>query len=148
MEQQETDLRAEYANLKQRLEDPSIYSSKDYPALARRDAKLSKTIALFDQRKMLASQMAEAEKMKNSGDAELAELAQSEIDNLHPKIEENEAVLTEALLQKDPNDERDCIVEVRAAAGGDEASLFAGDLYRMYIRWCEKNNYKTKLINE
>jgi peptide chain release factor 1 len=148
MEQQETDLRAEYANLKQRLEDPSIYSSKDYPALARRDAKLSKTIALFDQRKMLASQMAEAEKMKNSGDAELAELAQSEIDNLHPKIEENEAVLTEALLQKDPNDERDCIVEVRAAAGGDEASLFAGDLYRMYSRWCEKNGFKTELISE
>jgi peptide chain release factor 1 len=148
MENQESQLREEYAGLRQKLEDPAVYSSKEYPALARRDAELAKIIELFDQRKMLAGQMDEAEKMRASGDVELAELAQTEIESLQSKIIDSETALSEALLPKDPNDARDCIVEIRAAAGGDEASLFAGDLYRMYSRWCERNNYRTELISE
>jgi peptide chain release factor 1 len=145
---QEQTLRKEHDGLKQRLADPAIYSSKDYPSLARRESELSKVIDLFDTRRMLAGQMAEAEKMRDSGDAELAELARSEIENLQAKISQNEADLSEALLPKDPNDDRDCIVEIRAAAGGDEAGLFAGELYRMYSRWCETHNHKTELISE
>jgi peptide chain release factor 1 len=145
---QEQTLREEHDGLKQRLADPAIYSSKDYPSLARRESELSKVIELFDARRMLAGQMAEAEKMRDSGDAELAELARSEIENLQAKISQNEADLSEALLPKDPNDDRDCIVEIRAAAGGDEAGLFAGELYRMYSRWCETHNHKIELISE
>lgn len=145
---QEQSLREEYDGLKQRLQDPSIYSSKEYPNLARRESELSKIISLFDTRKMLVGQLAEAEKMRDSGDAELAELARSEIENLQTRTRQNEADLSEALLPKDSNDGRDCIVEIRAAAGGDEASLFAGDLYRMYSRWCETHNYKIELISE
>jgi peptide chain release factor 1 len=145
---QEQTLREEHDGLKQRLADPAIYSSKDYPSLARRESELSKVIDLFDTRRMLAGQMAEAEKMRDSGDAELAELARSEIENLQAKISLNEADLSEALLPKDPNDDRDCIVEIRAAAGGDEAGLFAGELYRMYSRWCETHNHKIELISE
>jgi peptide chain release factor 1 len=145
---QEQTLREEHDGLKQRLADPAIYSSKDYPSLARRESELSKVIDLFDTRRMLAGQMAEAEKMRDSGDAELAELARSEIENLQAKISQNEADLSEALLPKDPNDDRDCIVEIRAAAGGDEAGLFAGELYRMYSRWCETHNHKIELISE
>jgi peptide chain release factor 1 len=78
----------------------------------------------------------------------LAELARHEVEQLDSQRVKNEEQLMEALLPKDTNDARDCIVEIRAAAGGDEASLFAGDLYRMYSRWCEKNNYKTELISE
>lgn len=145
---QEQTLREEYDGLKQRLADPAVYSSKDYPSLARRESELSKVIELFDTRRMLAGQLAEAEKMRDSGDAELAELARTEIENLQAKASQNEAELSEALLPKDPNDDRDCIVEIRAAAGGDEASLFAGELYRMYSRWCETHNYKNELISE
>jgi peptide chain release factor 1 len=148
METQEAQLREEYNGLRQKLEDQSIYSSKEYPAIARRESELAKVIEIFDQRKILAGQLAEAEKMLASGDAELGELAQSEMDSLKIKIADNDAALSEALLPKDSNDSRDCIVEIRAAAGGDEASLFAGDLYRMYSRWCEKNGYKTELISE
>jgi peptide chain release factor 1 len=86
--------------------------------------------------------------MAQGNDQELAELAKSELEQLEQKITENEQALTDALIPKDPNDEKNAIIEIRAAAGGDEASLFAGELYRMYIRWCEKNNYKTELINE
>ena len=148
MESQETKLREEYSGLKQQLEDPAIYSSKEYPALARRLSEVEKLIKLFDERINLQSKLVEAETMEKVDDAELAELARGEIQELRRQIAQNEELLNEALLQKDPNDERDCIVEIRAAAGGDEASLFAGDLYRMYSRWTETHGYKTELISE
>jgi peptide chain release factor 1 len=148
MENQETALRDEYAGLKQRLEDPSIYSSKEYPQLARRFSELEKLISLFDNKLNLQSKLTEAEAMQNINDSELAELAKQEVSDLRRQIAANEEALSEALLPKDPNDDRDCIVEIRAAAGGDEASLFGGDLYRMYSRWCETHGYKTELISE
>ena len=146
METRERILREEYKALKLRLEEPGIYSSKDYPRLARRQSELEKVISLLDKKKALAGHLAEAESM--AADMELGELARTEAEDLRRKISENDEALNEALLPKDPNDERDCIVEIRAAAGGDEASLFAGDLYRMYSRWCEKKGYKTELISE
>ena len=148
MEQQEQQLRDEYTGLKQQLEDPSIYSSKDYPKLARRISELEKFIGLFDEKINLQSKLAEAQSMENINDSELAELAKDEVQELRQQLAANEEALSGALLAKDPNDERDCIVEIRAAAGGDEASLFAGDLYRMYSRWCETHGYKTELISE
>jgi peptide chain release factor 1 len=148
MENQESALRDEYASLKQRLEDPAIYSSKEYPALARRFSGLEKIIGLFDQKLNLQSKLTEAEAMQEINDDELVELARQEAGELRRQLAANEESLSEALLPKDPNDERDCIVEIRAAAGGDEASLFGGDLYRMYSRWCETHGYKTELISE
>lgn len=148
MQNQETALRDEYAVLKQKLEDPGIYASKEYPALARRFSELEKVVGLFDRKLNLRSKLAEAEDMQAINDAELAELARQEASELRRQLAANEELLFEALLPKDPNDDRDCIVEIRAAAGGDEASLFAGDLYRMYSRWCETHGYKTELISE
>ncbi len=145
---QEQSLREEYDGLKQRLQDPAVYSSKDYPKLARRMAELEKILNLFDERQNLQNDMKQTREMLGGGDPDLAILAHDEIDALEAKIANNEALLNETLLPKDPNDDRDCIVEIRAAAGGDEASLFAGDLYRMYSRWCETHGYKTELISE
>ncbi|MDZ7785626.1 MAG: peptide chain release factor 1 [Candidatus Saccharibacteria bacterium] len=93
-------------------------------------------------------QRAKSKELLDSDDEELAELAKSEIEDLDLKIETLELKLTEALTPKDPNDEKDAIIEIRAAAGGDEAALFAGELYRMYARWCETHGYKIELINE
>jgi peptide chain release factor 1 len=148
MEAQEQKLRNEYQQLKQRLEDPDIYSTKDYPKLAKRFSELEDLMDLFDQKQVLANQLTEAKQMAGAADQDLVDLATLEIDNLERQLSENDAKLNEALLPKDPNDERDCIIEIRAAAGGDEASLFAGELYRMYSRWCETHNHKTELINE
>jgi peptide chain release factor 1 len=148
METQEAKLREEYSGLKQQLEDPSIYSSKNYPKLARRFSELEKLINLFDERQNLQTELKDAREVLSGGDPDLTILARDEIDTLQAKIVNNEELLSEALLPKDTNDERDCIIEVRAAAGGDEASLFAGDLYRMYSRWCETHGYKTELISE
>jgi peptide chain release factor 1 len=147
MEQKEQALREELAVLQTKLQDPDIFSSKDYPKLARRQAELEHIIALFDERKKLEQAHQEATDLA-SGDDELAALAQEELQSTEAALVINETRLAEALTPKDPNDERDVIVEIRAAAGGDESSLFAGELYRMYVRWCETHNYKTELLSD
>src|SRR3990167_10407792 len=81
-------------------------------------------------------------------DEDMAELAEKEITELNEKLSALDSQLSALLIPKDQNDERDAIVEIRAAAGGDESSLFAGDLYRMYSRWCETHGYKIELLNE
>jgi peptide chain release factor 1 len=148
MDSQEKNLRQEYALLQQKLEHPDVFGRTDYPQLAKRQAELARIIDLFNEKKAIDEQLTEAKMLADGADQELAELAKAEIEQLEQKRVENGQFLTEALVPKDPNDGKDCIVEIRAAAGGDEASLFAGDLYRMYMRWCEKHNYKTELISE
>jgi peptide chain release factor 1 len=149
MEQKEEHLRKEFAELEQRLSDPAIFSSKEYPKLAKRRQALQDTIGLFDERKTLLGQKQESEGIiKDGGDQELIDLANMELEELGPKLAANEDRLRELLTPKDPNDDRDVVIEVRAAAGGDEASLFAAELYRMYIRWAERHNYKVELIDE
>ncbi len=148
MDQREQNLRTELADLQTRLEDPAIYGDKNYPKLAKRQSELQAIIALFEQRTKLHQAQASAEELKNNSDVELQEMAAIELDELQTKITTNENALSEALTPKDPNDSRDAIVEIRAAAGGDEASLFAADLYKMYTRWCERHGYKIELISE
>jgi len=148
MEQKEQHLRAELSELTERLSDPDIYSAKEYPKLAKRRTELESTLALFNERAILRKNREEAEQLANGGDAEMAELARAELEDLAAKTAANDAALEDALTPKDPNDERDVVVEIRAADGGDEASLFAGDLYRMYVRWAEQHRYKVDLIDE
>ena len=148
MEQKETALRQEFEQLEGRLSDPAIFSSKEYPKLAKRRQFLENTIALFDERKQIAKSRADAEALAGGDEAELADLAKMELEELAERSERNEDALREALTPKDPNDDRDVVMEIRAAAGGDEASLFAAELYRMYVRWAERHNYKVELIDE
>jgi peptide chain release factor 1 len=148
MQQQEQKLRSEYQELQVRLQDPMVFSSKDYPRLAKRQGQLESLLSLFDEKNKLEAQLKDADTIAAGSDTELAELARSEAEELKNKLDEASSKLAEALLPKDPNDERDCIVEIRAAAGGDESSLFAGELYRMYVRWCENHGFKTELISE
>jgi peptide chain release factor 1 len=147
MEEKERSIRTEFADITTQLANPSIYSSPSYPKLAKRRTWLERVVGLFDTKKQLLDEREQATQL-SSGSDELAELAQLELAELELKIIANQDELAEALTPKDPNDEKDVIVEIRAAAGGDEASLFAADLYRMYIRWCERHSYKTELISE
>jgi peptide chain release factor 1 len=148
MEQKEKALRDEYQDLQKRLQDPSIFASPEYPKVAKRQNKLETVIALFDQHHALAKTKADAQELANGNDSELAELAQTELDELEEKIAANDTALQGALTPKDPNDEKDVVIEIRAAAGGDESALFGGELYRMYIRWAEIHGYKTALVSE
>lgn len=147
MDQKEQALRSELQELQAKLQDPSIFSDPNYPKLAKRQKFLEDTLELFDERSKLNNALKQARELA-SGSDELAVLAQDEVTETEQKLSENEEALTEALTPKDPNDERDAIIEIRAAAGGDEASLFAGDLYRMYIRWAETHGFKTELVSQ
>lgn len=147
MEQKEQALRKEYTELQTTLQDPSIFSDKNYPKLARRQKQLEDIIELFDRLRKAKSDAVAAEELAQ-GDGELAELAQAELESLTTETAEVEAALTEALTPQDPNDERNAVIEIRAAAGGDEASLFAGELYRMYSRWAETNGFKVEHVSD
>ena len=148
MEEKENILRQEYLEIKKKLEDPGIYSTPEYPKLAKRQSALEEILRLFDVKSVLWQQVTDAEKLAGSNDSELAEIAKIELEDLHKKTEENDQKLNDLLLPKDSNDERDCIVEIRPAAGGDESSLFAGELYRMYSRLLERKGMKIELDSE
>lgn len=141
-------LRAELAELATELQDPSIFSSPRYPKLAKRQSELDKTIGLYDQLHKLEAEKLEAETLSQDSDAEIAGMAKEELVAINAQLDDANAELAVLLTPKDPNDERDAIVEIRGAAGGDEASLFAGDLFRMYSRWCETQNFRIELISE
>jgi peptide chain release factor 1 len=146
--QKEQALRDELKNIHDRLQDPSIFSSKEYPKLAKRQRELESVIRLFDERLRLRKAKTEAETLVGSDDDEMAELARLELASTEADLVKNQDALRESLIPKDPNDDRDVVIEIRAAAGGDEASLFAADLYRMYVRWAERHRYKVELIDE
>ncbi|MEO6761832.1 MAG: peptide chain release factor 1 [Candidatus Saccharimonadales bacterium] len=148
MEQKEAQLRVELKDLQQKLQDPAIFSDQNYPKLAKRQKKLEDIISLLDERKHLLKDQTAAADLQHSLDTELQDMALAELEELSQKIQANQTLLDEELTPKDPNDEKDAIVEIRAAAGGDEASLFAADLYRMYSHWIEAHGYKMELISE
>ncbi len=147
MDNKQQSLRQEYEELQKRLQDSAIFSSKEYPKLAKRHKQLEETLALFDAVERIDKHIAEAHELVDAKN-ELSELASAELEELQAAQIVAKEALHEALVPKDPNNDRDVVMEIRAAAGGDEASLFAGDLFRMYSRWCEQNGYKTELISE
>jgi peptide chain release factor 1 len=148
MEQQEANLRNELSIINAELTDPEIFSSKKYPQLARRKNHIELILNLFDQNKKLLHSLKENELLLESADQDLIELANQEKKDLEHSLEINSESLHEALTPKDPNNERNVIIEIRAAAGGDEASLFASELLKMYMKWCENHNYKFELISQ
>jgi peptide chain release factor 1 len=148
MDQKEDSLKQEYTALQSQLQDPTIFTDPSYPKLAKRQAKLESILSMFDQIASTRQQITEAELLVNDADPEIAEMAQAELLQLHSNLEPLTSNLSSLLTPKDPNDEKDVIIEIRAGAGGDESSLFAAELYRMYIRWSEIKGYKTELVSE
>lgn len=149
MEQKAATLRQELTDLVARIDsEPGIFATREYPKLAKRRQELESIVAMFDEHDALAKRKVEAEELALSDDAELSELANMELAEIVEAQAKNTDLLREALIPKDPNDDRDVVIEIRAAAGGDEASLFAADLYRMYVRWAERHRFKVELVDE
>ena len=140
-------LEIEKTELTEFLARPDAFSSPDFAKRSKRLSEIENILSLSTDAETLKGQLEEALDLANGSD-ELAELAQLEIPELEEKIENIEAQLNDILMPKDPNDEKNVIMEIRAGAGGDEASLFAAELYRMYLRFCETHDLKTELINE
>ena len=141
------DLNTEKKELGEFLASPTAYSDPDFQSKNKRFSELEAIIEKVSLRDTLESQLIEAKELASGGD-ELAELAKSEVSETEQKLSTLEDDLFLMLAPKDPNDEKNVIMEIRAGAGGDEASLFAAELYRMYLRYCESNDLKTELISE
>ena len=140
-------LKNERADLSNFLAQPDAYSSPDFTVKNKRFSELETLISNGKERETLEKNLVEAKELANEG-GELAALAKLEITETEARLTELEEELFILLTPKDPNDEKNIIMEIRAGAGGDEASLFAAELYRMYLRWCESNGYKVELISE
>lgn len=147
MDTKEQSLRTELAELESKLNDPNIYSDASYPKLAKRKSQLDELVSLFDERAKLADKIVQAQELADAG-GELSELALEELHDLERQRLAIDQALHIALTPVDPNNDRDVIIEIRAAAGGDESSLFAGELYRMYARWAETHGYQLELLSE
>ena len=141
------ELKLEKTELSSFLSSPSAYTDPNYTAKNKRLTELEKILEKAILRQTLENQLGEAKELA-SGNDELAEIAAIEVEDIKNRLEKLEEDLFAMLAPKDPNDEKNIIVEIRAGAGGDEASLFAAELYRMYLRYCETHSLKTELINE
>ncbi len=139
---------ARAADLEAQLADPSVASQPaKVTELAKALARLRPLLETGARYRQVADELAGAREMLAEGDAELAELAQSEVEGLEPELEALEGKLRVLLVPPDPNDERNVILEIRAGAGGEEASLFAGDLLRMYTRYAEERKWKLETLS-
>lgn len=127
------------------LARPDAFNAPDFAAKSRRLSELNEIIATIKEIEQLEENLKETEALTN--DPELGELAKSDIAEISEKLEKKRASLDEMLIPKDPNDDKPAIVEIRAGAGGDEASLFAGELYRMYLHFAEAHGMKAEQIS-
>ena len=138
-----------YQELTNLLSDRTVISDRNrYRNISIEHNELSEVVSVsLEYRKLLKSIEDDEKIRKESKDEELAEMAKSELEELYPKKLEYEERLKLLLLPRDPKDNRNTIVEIRAGTGGEEAALFASDLYRMYVKYAEKQGWKTEVMN-
>ena len=135
-----------YNKLQEELASPDIYNDMDkMKKLSKESSDLSETVTTYHRYKEVIKGIADDKEMLK--DPDMADLAKEELAMLEEEKTALEGKLEILLIPKDPNDSKDVIMEIRGAAGGDEANIFAGDLYRMYTRYAEKQGFKTEIID-
>ena len=136
-----------YDEISSELTNPDVVSDiKKMTELSKEQRRLTKTVEIYQKYKEVLSDIETAKEMAK--DPEMAEFAKEEIANLNKQIENMESELEVLLLPHDPNDEKNVIVEIRGAAGGDEANIFAGDLFDMYTHYINQFGWKIEVLNE
>lgn len=137
-----------YEEVQALLGESEVISDQNrFRALSKEYSQLEEVVKTFQSYQQKQQDMNAAEEMLQEDDAEMKEMAQEEIKVLKGELESGKEALQILLLPRDPNDERNCFVEVRAGAGGDEAGIFAGDLFRMYSRYAERKGWRIELVN-
>ena len=137
-----------FAEVQALLSDPGVIGDQDkFRALSKEFSQLEDVVAGFNAYKQAEENLASATEMMAEDDAEMREMAQEEIKSAKQEIERLEAELQILLLPRDPNDDRNCFLEIRAGAGGDEAAIFAGDLFRMYSRYAEAKGWRLEMVS-
>ncbi|MFL3006407.1 MAG: peptide chain release factor 1 [Candidatus Neomarinimicrobiota bacterium] len=137
-----------YHHLSQEMTKQAVLSDqKKLSSIAKEHSSLDKVVKVATEYIAVLDQIDEDKEMLNEDDAELIEIAREELPSLEIKKSKLEEELKILLLPKDPNDDKNLILEIRAGTGGDEAALFASDLYRIYVRYAERRNWKYKIMN-
>ena len=136
-----------YDEINEILMDPSIANDvKKMTEVTKEQASLENVYNLYQEYKRTRDGIEEAKELLKENDEDIVEMAKMELEELEPKFEALEKQIQIELIPKDPNDHKNVIVEIRGAAGGDEGNIFAGDLYRMYIKYAESQGWKTEVL--
>src|SRR3954469_4147625 len=142
-------IKARFEQVGVSLTNPEIINSpKDFSRYSKEYRDLEKVVKPYEEYKKIISDYTFAKEALNGNDEDLRELAKMELPELEEKKEALEKYLTKLLIPKDPQDDKNAVLEIRAGTGGDEASLFAGDLLDMYLRYCAKKGWKTAIVTE
>ena len=137
-----------YDELERQIADPAIIANRrEFAKLAKERSQLEETVARWRDRQRLARDIEEHRELAREKDADLRELAKSELPGLEARLVELDALLKQLLLPKDPNDERNTVLEIRAGTGGAEAGLSAADLFRMYMRYAERHGWRVEVLS-
>jgi peptide chain release factor 1 len=142
-------IEARYEDLGRQLGDPALLADqKKFQTVAKQHRDLEPTVDKFREYRKLRDSIAEAKTMAGDSDPDVRAMAEEELAELEPKLPVVEEDLKVLLLPKDPNDEKNIVIEVRAGTGGDEASLFAAEVFRMYLRFAEQHKWRIEILSE
>jgi len=141
-------LERKFEELEKELSDPAIFDDQErYRKLTKAHYDLGEVVEVFRKHKRMTQDLEDNEELLHDDDPEMRELAASEVKNIKAALPELEDKLRILLLPKDPMDEKNILLEIRAGTGGEEAALFAGDLFRMYLRYAEANRWKVEMMS-
>ena len=137
-----------YKDITQKLSTPEIYSDQTkMKSLNQELSKLEQSVKLFQKFLYIEKSISETQELLNDDDKEMIAIARDELDGYEKELKQVELKIIEATIEKDPNDSRDVYMEIRAGTGGEEAAIFAGDLFKMYAKFAEKNKWSVEIIN-
>ncbi|SFV30990.1 peptide chain release factor 1 [Thermoflavifilum thermophilum] len=149
MQDQLEAIKARFEEIRLALTNPEVVADQQrFSQLSREYRQLEKIVTAYEQYRQVLDDIEFRKEVLESGDEEMRALARKELEDLEKRRDELEAKIRQLLIPKDPQDEKNAILEIRAGTGGDEASLFAGDLLRMYLRYAEKKGWKTQILSE
>ena len=137
-----------YKDITQKLSTPEIYSDQTkMKSLNQELSKLEQSVKLFQKFLHIEKSISETQELLNDDDKEMITIARDELGRYEKELKQVELKIIEATIEKDPNDSRDIYMEIRAGTGGEEAAIFAGDLFKMYAKFAEKNKWSIEIIN-
>jgi peptide chain release factor 1 len=139
---------ARHNELTAKMTDPAVIGDQDeYRKVAKAQSELNELVSKFREWKKADQELRDSQSMLGESDADLRQMAELEVARLGPELETIESDLRILLLPKDPNDEKNVVLEIRKGAGGDEASLFAAEVFRMYTRYAEEQHWKVEVTS-
>lgn len=142
------DIERRYIELSDKINDPEVIgNNEEWRKLMKEHSDMSPIVEKYKEYEEIKKAIEEAKEMLNESDEEMRQLAKEELSEATENLEKIKEEMKILLIPKDPNDEKNVIVEIRGGAGGDEANIFAGDLYRMYTRYAERQRWKTEIMS-